>query len=502
MKTMKLSTYTNIFLVVLAVIFSGCDKALDIEAENSLSGNIYTSDQNFEAAINGAYVNLGGIYDGADGGELYGGDFQIMGTLLSHSINSVFFWRASEAPNYQDFMDKDILSINGRVEANWRRAYETINIVNGILENIDEIESAALKSRIQGEALAIRGILYFELVRFWAPQWDPTGANADPAVPILVDQITDASNIPQLTRSSVADVYARAIQDLEDAEALLGTNEGRIDQNTCRAILARIYMQRLDFTTALGYLNQVIPSYALESNYMDAFNKTAPSTEDVFVIQQNSVSSTGTIGTRTGLVAHLASLKGVGFAAMNINYELLDNFNVFANTPNFYAPDERYVLQDDLNSNSSIAEINANAAYYNDVINTTQVTTAKYYRTDAVIPIIRLPELLLSRAEAALEENFTGNPIDAAVLADLNAVRTRSGLPALLDTLTADEFYDSLIIERNREFLYEGVFFHDLKRWARSGRTEVFAGARNPLSDVLILPIPQAECDASPGLCN
>ncbi|MEO1253914.1 MAG: RagB/SusD family nutrient uptake outer membrane protein, partial [Bacteroidota bacterium] len=194
--------------------------------------------------------------------------------------------------------------------------------------------------------------------------------------------------------------------------------------------------------------------------------------------------------------------NGVGFAALNINYELLDNYNIFANTPNLFGPDERYVLQDDLNTNSSIAEINTNTAYYNDVINTQQVTTAKYYRTDAVIPIIRLSELLLSRAEATLENGGFSSPVTGSALTDLNTVRTRSGLPALLDTLTANEFYDSLIIERNREFLYEGVFFHDLKRWAIAGRAEVFAGARDPLSNVLLLPIPQAECDASPGLCD
>lgn len=502
MKTIKLNKYSRHFLAVLAVLLIGCDGTLDIEAENALSGDIFTSDQNFEAALNGAYVNLGGIFDGVEGGELYGGDFQIMGTLLSHSINSVFFWRSSEAPNYQDFMDKDILAINGRVEANWRRAYETINIVNGILSNINRVEDAALKDQIEGEALAIRGMLYFELARFWGPQWIPNNANDGLAVPLVLEQITDASEIPELSRSSVAQVYTQAISDLTGAEGLLGTQTGRINQDVCRAVLARIYMQQLEFGTALSYLNQVIPSYALESNYMDAFNNTEPSNEDVFFIPQNSVSSTGNIGTRTGLVAHLASLKGVGFAALNINYELLDNYSTLANTPSLYAPDERYVLQTDLNSNSSISDINASASYYNDVINTKQVTTAKYYRTDAVIPVIRLSELLLSRAEATLENGGFVSPVTGSALADLNVVRSRSGLPDLQDTLTADEFYDSLIIERNREFLYEGVFFHDLKRWAMAGRTAVFAGARNPLATELILPIPQAECDASPGLCG
>ena len=164
--------------------------------------------------------------------------------------------------------------------------------------------------------------------------------------------------------------------------------------------------------------------------------------------------------------------------------------------------DARAVLQDDLTVNSSVSSVNPSAAYYNDVINTTQVSTAKFLRTDANIPVIRLAELLLDRAEATLEEDGFQDNVSGTALNDLNAVRVRAGLPALLDTLTAAEFYDSLVIEKNREFLFEGVLFHDLKRWAANGRDEFFISGRNPLSDIFILPIPQAECDASPGLCT
>ena len=159
----KFRIHLSLFCLSLFVL--GCNDLLDVEADNSFSGDIFSSDQNIEDVLSGAYVNLGGIYDGVDGGELYGGDFQLMATLLSREKNSLFFWRAGEAPDYQDFMDKDILDINLRVEANWRRAYETINIVNGVLENIDRVSDASRRDVIRGEAIAIRGILYFELVR-------------------------------------------------------------------------------------------------------------------------------------------------------------------------------------------------------------------------------------------------------------------------------------------------------------------------------------------------
>ena len=275
----------------------------------------------------------------------------------------------------------------------------------------------------------------------------------------------------------------------------------RVNVDVCKAILSRIALQKNDFNTALDYLNQLVPKYTLNNEVMDAFNNTSITTEDIFVIQQNTESKSGNIATRTGLVAHLASLNGVGFAAMNINYEILANRFV-ENSPNYSAADDRYILQDDLSKTSSTSSVNANSAYYNDVINTTQVSSAKFLKTDANIPVIRLAELLLSRSEATLEDGGFVSPVTGTALSDLNAVRTRSGLSALPATLSADEFYDSLIVERNRELIYEGVYLHDLKRWSVANRRIHSITGRDPLDARFILPIPRSECDATPGLCN
>ena len=67
---MKLNNLKKSAFLLISVLTLGCSSLLDIEAENSLSGNIFTSDQNFVDALNGAYINFGGIYDGAEAGEL------------------------------------------------------------------------------------------------------------------------------------------------------------------------------------------------------------------------------------------------------------------------------------------------------------------------------------------------------------------------------------------------------------------------------------------------
>lgn len=501
----NLTKYSFLILATgLSLIYS-CDTALDVEADNSLSGNALTNDANIQSALLGAYVNLMGIYDGGDGGELLGGDFQLIATLITRSNNTEISWDEIEAPDYEDFIDKDILAVNNRIAANWRRAYETINTVNAILENIANVSSTADRDRIQGECLAIRGILYFELVRFYAPQYISASANSTGGVPLLLSSIGDVSEIETPTKASVGAVYDQVITDLTAASmALQGVNtNGRISYFACQAYLARVALQQNRFSDAEGYLNTVIGGgFSLNTTSMGAFNNASATGEDILYVQQNSSSNTGTIGSRTGLVAHVASIPNVGFSAMRILPESL-NSTFLNNNPKFYDADARAERFTGIDNNSTIASLPATAAYYNDPVNTLTISSAKYTSAENVLPVIRLAEMHLSRAEAILEQNFTGDPINATALADVNAIRTRAGLPALLDTLTAQEFYDTLIVERNRELLYEGVLFHDLKRWAVLNAHQVHRIAfQDPLNDRFILPIPQSECDASPGLCD
>lgn len=79
-------------------------------------------------------------------------------------------------------------------------------------------------------------------------------------------------------------------------------------------------------------------------------------------------------------------------------------------------------------------------------------------------PYLRLPEVMLSYAEAINEYN--GGP-DATAYAQINDVRARVGLPALPANLSQTEFREALLKERALEFGYEEVRWFDLVRWGR-----------------------------------
>lgn len=486
----------SIAFLLLCTALISCNDILEIDAENSLSGDLLVDQESIENALNGAYYNLFGINDGSDGGELLGGDFKLIATLLTRQVNLEVSWDETNAPGYEDFVRKSVLETNIRVETNWRRGYETINIVNDIIDNLDNITDNTARTRIEGEAMAIRGMLYFEMVRLWGPQYQ--GSANDPAIPLIIQPIRSVDDIGTPTKATVGAIYTQIQTDLNTASTnlqSLGTNNNRISYFACQAYLAKVAMQQNDYSAAEGFLNTVIGGpFSLANRPFEAFANASPSNEDVFVVQQTAASNTGV--NTSGLHAYFNSINEFG-STFRIQPSSL-NSTFLANNPMYSDADFR----GNIDTNAPLIA-GVDSLYYVDLVNTNTISSAKFLRNTDVIPLVRLAEMHLSRAEAILEQNFTGDPIDATALADVNAIRTRAGLPALLDTLTAFEFYDSLIVERNRELIYEGVIFHDLKRQAANGLSTVITNQNlDPLDDRFILPIPQSECDASPGLCD
>ena len=78
-------------------------------------------------------------------------------------------------------------------------------------------------------------------------------------------------------------------------------------------------------------------------------------------------------------------------------------------------------------------------------------------------PILRLPEVYLSIAEAFNEMDRT-----AEAYPYVNMIRQRVGMPDLTSGLDKEHFREALLRERVLELAYEEVRFFDLNRWKRS----------------------------------
>lgn len=501
--------YLSIFIAGLIAL--SCNDLLDVDAENTISGDVFVSTESVQAVLNGAYFTFNGISDGGTGGELMGGDFVVISELLSRYSNlsgtQEYRWEAvNAASDYRDFRFKDIQTSNSVVEANWLKAFETIQTTNRILDNLDVIDDASERNRIQGESLAIRGILLYEMILLWAPQY--TAATANPSkliMPFSTDPIYTVDDIPTISASSdlksLEQLYDQAEGDLELASVLLkpfGKNDINLSYYACQGYLAKLHLQKGESLLAFQYADTVINSgeYAL-TNPLDAFNNPSNSSQDIYAIQQNTVNNVGDRSSGFGIYTYFSSLNESGLGVYRyLTLALYDEVRWW-NAPGYDDLDVRGTIYTNTDENTTSAEIDK--AWYTSITDNDEsiVSSSKYLSPANVLPVLRLAEMYLIRAEALI--NLNG--IDDQAIADINETRTRAGLAPLQrstfdndpDGEGADRLFEEMALERTREFILEGHLLEDLKRWDWEIGTQFGSTQFLATEDRVILPIPLLE---------
>jgi starch-binding outer membrane protein, SusD/RagB family len=482
---MKTKNIILIFsLIFLTAAFNSCDEFLDIEPQLSISNDVVYGDHN--GVVNALY----GAYDRLAGPQLFAGTSIFHSDLIANS--GQIRW-AGTFLQYEQMNTKNLDPTDGYISAKWNRAYWTIDMVNNVLNNLDVVNENS-KATVEGEARFIRGILYLELVRFYAAPFVKGQANDHPGVPIVITPTIGITEDNYPARATVKAVYEQVIDDLTKAKTLLagftaaGANEGRATATTCAAFLARAYMateewekaaQEADFViTSLGGYNSLRP---LPRN---AYNNDNYTSEDVFMIIQNASSNAGQAN--DGIGTFFASLKGYGRGDIQIRPM---HFESFAD----YTDD----LRAQITENSAIITIaDVPTMYYKGVgTRPGHIMSSKWGKFDANINVIRLAEMILTRAEANLRNT---SAIGATPLNDVNAIRARATAPAWTE-VTLETLWE----ERYRELCFEGRLLDDVRRFRKSvtipdGPEE---GVELPWnSPRLVLPIPQREIDVNENL--
>lgn len=445
---MKKSLYTLSLGVLLTAALAGCDGRLDVTPKNSIpaSGALTTS-SDVSSLLRGGYETMGDQY-------VYGGAIQYYADFLGDN-GEIQFGGTFNQP--KQVINKAILVTNSFVSLTWTNSYRAINIANTALGALDKVIDSD-KNTVEGGAKFIRGSLYFELVRLFGKAWNDGTPASNPAVPLVLTP-TDASNPDasvtaqaSATRNSVAEVYAQAIKDLQDAERLLPKSNGVYATTyTASAMLSRVYLQQGKYAEAAVEANKVIASgnFSLVNSYADEFFSKTNTSESIFDVQLTAQSGINDLNT-------FYSSNSRGDVAV-----LDKHLDMYA------AGDERLDLFD--TSNGSDAAL-----------------TMKFDNIHGNIHLIRLAEMYLTRAEG----NFrAGTTVGATPLKDVNTVRARVGLPALTSVTLAQ-----ILEERHLELAFEGFLLHDLKRNMKS------VGSLPYNSPKLVFPIPQRELDLNASL--
>ena len=155
----------------------------------------------------------------------------------------------------------------------WNSRYAVIHIYNQIIPNIDAAELGrapeSKRGLIKGEALAQRAFEYFLLVNEYGPHYSVANLNAK-AIPMPLKIDLQA----QLSRSTVGQIYAQILSDLQIAEPLLESAPAYISNGNFRpgkaavkALLALIYLYEGDFAKAVTFSNAALALYNFMYNY-------------------------------------------------------------------------------------------------------------------------------------------------------------------------------------------------------------------------------------------
>ncbi len=435
-----------ILLSASAIILNSCSKKLDVQPLQSVNEEfVFTTDSNIKAALTGAY-------DVVSGGYLLGGEFQLYSELLA-ADGEISWVGTYQQP--REIYNKAILTTNSYVENTYTESYRVINICNNIIANINVV-AVADRDRIKAEALFLRGMVYFELVKLYAKPYSDGAAASNPGlqivtVPTVDGQVTAANMV---ARSSVQETYNQIITDLTTAKPILSSDFGVYAGSfTASAVLSRVYLQMGDYEAARDEADDVIENSgaSLESEYSSAFNNIAPSSEDIYVLPVTAQDGTNDMQLFWSILDYGARDGDVEVNQSHIDlYELAD-----ARLAHFYL-DEYDIYR-----------------------------SGKWKLQYKFLPVIRLAEMYLTRAEANFRLGTTvGNTPDD----DLNLIRDRAGLAPIVATL------ENIVYERRLELAHEGQRLHDVKRL--QGSVDGFDFDANKL----VFPIPQREVNAGAGI--
>lgn len=264
--------YFILCIGLLTLGLASCKDFLETNPTSSVSDqDVFTTVNGAQAALNGAYyqMELGGGGSGRQDDWGYathqmtfdadGEDIIVWGGWYTYDYN---YWGHTRG---------DIF----KAQCLWYFYYRLVNNTNSIIAYIDAAEGDQIsKDNIKGQAYALRGWAYFNLIRLF--QHTYAIAKDMPGVPIYTEPTTDETI--GKPRGTVEDTYKQIISDFEAAESLLGnfnrSYKNHMDRNIVRAFLSQVYMTMNQWDKAAGYARQAREGYPLTSNdnYLGGFN--------------------------------------------------------------------------------------------------------------------------------------------------------------------------------------------------------------------------------------
>lgn len=462
-------------LIITLMAASSCNSFLDVRPEGEVLGkDLLTDQKGFENA-------LYGVYAGMRVHNLYGGH---MGFYTLDVLAQYFYPTGQSNIYFSEVLayNYDHSSLKSTFFDIWSTMYRTISYANNVLINLENYSPSDMRyyDIYKGEALGLRAYMHFDLLRLFTPQYT-LNPQAD-GIPY-----NKAFSIENPEFVSAAKVYENILDDLQEAERLLGAEgvyedlTGRekylYDQqihfniHAVRALMARVYLTMGNHDDALKYAELVIGSGefglaqgpAIKGDLAGILSKT----ETVF-----------------GLYSKSYHDNIYDYVYLSTSFRTLDLRGNIASIyqSNEVGNDNRWDYWFQLGSSSTRLV---------KLVDMYIVNNTEYNRPTGQISglnLIRLPEMYYIAAECLLEKNRYDD-----ALGYFNDVLESRGMVALDQRVPAETLtLERITEERYKEFIGKGQAFFNMKRLNLDISPAV--GVMIPASDKIYVPaIPDEE---------
>lgn len=504
MKKLKfINKFVLSLVVALTFVATSCESLLQVDPRQSIdAGGALTSPDAMNAAINSVYARLRHQVN-------YGRNL----LALSDALADVGLTTSNSGRLISENNNQPNSHFNGALGnvSFWQNSYIAINEANLIISAIPSVEgaTAAQIARWEGEARFLRALYYFDLIKVYS--YIPTaiyapGVTDEGGIPLVLEGVitSDAAFTRQTPRSTINQVYDQIYLDLEAAKTLL-TSRGvqYASSAAASALLSRVALYRGDWAKAIAESTTALASNVgtvLSGNAYVTGWRTDIHPESMFEVRYAIAAEA--IGVNEGLQTTYTTLLNLtgNKNAQGGWGDFIPNARVrgfFGLTPLLLREPASDNNNWDVTRNSDVR------AFQYTTGNTVrgagrQIECVKFASKNGFaygdnVPVIRKSEMHLNRAEANFQSGNAGE-----ALAELNAFKALRGLPAV--TLSGNDILEEILLERFKEFAFEGHRFFDLKRYGRD-IVKTTPSVTVTFDDFRILPpLPQREVDGNTNL--
>ncbi|MCC8142941.1 MAG: RagB/SusD family nutrient uptake outer membrane protein [Tannerellaceae bacterium] len=431
-------------LITVLLLFAACESnVLDMDPVNKIPSDVaYSTAERCELAVVGAY--------NAAQNSRYNGDYSRGYPFGAASIEQSEM-RGQDMINVESFFDITYSGTYTAASANnmymWEASFEAIARYNAVLHGIEQafnngVLTQTVYDQYRGELYFLRALTYHNLMIHFALPYNIKGGNNDYGLPIYKEAITsveDTEAALEIGRSTVEETYKFILEDLDNAEAFITTNNTiiRATAGAAIALKTRVYLHMRDWENVIAEAKKLENyDYALEATPDIPFINDDSNSESIFSISNSTTNNPGTNGS-------LASMLSADGRRLVMTSPILYNSTMW--------------LEDD-KRRDMLKYYETYQGYFSN-----KYTDVSTWSDNA--PIIRYAEVILNYAEAALR---SGDASTALHL--LNQIRDRAlANPATQSYTSADfatnaDLLNAILWERRIEFNAEGRRWEDIHR--------------------------------------